>query len=565
MSDHVEQIKERLGITEVLGSYITLEKAGKNLKARCPFHNERTPSFVVSPDRGTYYCFGCGKKGDIFSFVQEFENLDFVGALKMLADKAGVTLTLERKEEQQYKKEGLKILEHVTVFYQDNLKTHAAAFAYLEKRGVTQATIEKWRIGAAPDTWRGAHDYLLKSGATTDLMMRAGIVKQGERSDYYDRFRNRVMFPICDGVGAVVGFTGRLLVKDDKQAKYVNSPDTVFFNKSKLLYGYHHAKASIRKHNFSILVEGQFDAIMAHQMGYTNTVATSGTALTDEQLTLLARLSSRLVIALDADGAGFKASARAWQMALAKGMDVKIARLPQGKDPADIALEDPTLWKDAIKNAKHIIDFLADQVSVQGLSGRPLALALHELVVPYITQLESSIEQAHFVERLAARFAINKDAFWQEVSNRGGVALHAPVIKKDTPSDETKQAKQSLEQQLIGVVLWQETLDTPHVDPQSLKASVQKIIGADTWDVLCRSIDTEALIFATEAMYSDVHVLDKSLKELLVRLERATLLEKRAQLKQTLQHAEAVGDTETQDALLVTIADYTKKIEALEL
>jgi len=564
MSDHVEQIKDRLGIVEIVGSYITLEKAGKNLKACCPFHNERTPSFVVSPDRGSYYCFGCGKKGDIFSFVQEFENLDFVGALKLLAEKAGVILTLERKEGQQHKKEGLQILENVTSFYEETLKAHNAAQTYLKNRGVTDATIEKWRIGAAPDAWRGAQDHLLAQGVTKDALVRVGIIKQGDNGDHYDRFRNRVMFPIADATGNVVGFTGRLLTADDKQAKYVNSPDTEFFNKSRLLYGYHLAKTSIRKHNFSILVEGQFDAIMAHQMGYTNTIATSGTALTDEQLTILSRSSSRLVIALDADGAGFKASERAWQMALAKGMDVKIARLPQGKDPADLALENPDVWKDAIRGAKHIIDFLADQVSVQGLAGRELALALHESIVPYITKLESSIEQAYFVERLAARFGINKDAFWQEVTNRTAPATANVPNTHDHERRETQQAKHSVIEQLLGIVLWQQSEATPTLDPVVLESKIVETVGGDAWELAKRSADTDALLFATEAMYATDDVLKRSCDELVVRLRRATLLDARSMLKQKLIHAEASADIATQDELLAQIAAITKQIETLE-
>jgi DNA primase len=563
MSDHVEQIKERLGIAEVIGSYITLEKAGKNLKACCPFHNERTPSFVISPDRGTYYCFGCGKKGDIFSFVQEFENLDFVGSLKLLADKAGVTLTLERKEGQQHKKEGLQALEQVTAFYEQTLTTHKAASAYLTKRGVTPATIEKWRIGAAPDEWSGAQEYLLSKGLSRDVLVRVGIIKQGDQGNYYDRFRNRVMFPIADVTGNVVGFTGRLLVPDEKQAKYVNSPDTEFFNKSKLLYGYHLAKASIRKHNFSILVEGQFDAIMAHQMGYTNTIATSGTALTDEQLTILSRSSSRLVIALDADGAGFKASERAWKMALAKGMDVKIARLPQGKDPADLALENPDLWKEAIRGAKHIIDFLADQVSVQGLAGRDLARALHESIVPYISQLESSIEQAHFVERLAVRFGINKDAFWQEVSTRAVPIAARPSSVDEREHADIQSAKRSVVEQLLGIVLWQQTVATPVIETVTVEKVITDAIGADVWELALRAVDRDALIFATEAMYASDDVLKKSCAELLLRLRRTALVEARSNLKQKLIHAELSADTVDQDQLLEQIADITKQLEKL--
>lgn len=562
MSDHVEQIKERLGIAEVIGSYIPLERAGKNFKARCPFHNERTPSFVISPDRGTYYCFGCGAKGDVFSFVQAFEHLDFMGSLKLLADKAGVTLTLGRGDG-QHKKEGLQVLDKVTSFYQETLKQHELARAYLVKRGVTAVTIEKWRIGASPDTWRGAHDHMLAQGVLRDTLMRTGIIKQGDKGDFYDRFRNRVMFPIADVTGNIVGFTGRILVPDDKAAKYVNSPETEFFNKSKLLYGYHLAKTSIRKHNFSILVEGQFDVIMAHQMGYTNTVATSGTALTNEQLDLLARVSSRLVIALDADGAGFKASERAWQMALAKGMDVKIAQLPQGKDPADLALENPSIWKEAIKNAKHIIDFLSDQVSAQGLAGRDLARALHERIVPYISKLESSIEQAHFVERLAARFGINKDALWQEVSSTAAGATGQPVTPDVEPAETMVQAKQSVVEQLLGIVRWQETLPDAVLDTAQLTTAIVQLVGTNTWELLNRSVDVDALIFATEAMYANDDVLKRSSQELLTRLERTLLLEERAQLKQQLIHAEANADTATQDELLARIATITKKIEAI--
>ncbi|MEY2640619.1 MAG: primase, primase protein [Candidatus Parcubacteria bacterium] len=561
MSDHVEQIKDRLGIADVVGSYIPLERAGRNLKARCPFHNERTPSFVVSPDRGTFYCFGCGKKGDIFSFVQEYENLDFMGALKLLADKAGVTVTLGRSETNQHKKEGLQVLEKVTAFYQEQLKGHAAAKAYLTKRGVTDSTIEKWRIGAAPDTWRAAHDHLLAQGIGKEVLVRTGIIKQGDTGDYYDRFRNRVMFPIADATGNVVGFTGRILVPDEKSAKYVNSPETEYFNKSKLLFGYHLAKQSIRKHNFSILVEGQFDAIMAHQMGYTNTVATSGTALTDDQLTLLARASSRLVIALDADGAGFKASERAWQMALAKGMDVKIARLPQGKDPADMALENPTQWKEAIKQATHIIDFLADQVSVQKLSGRELARALHEMVVPYIVKLESSIEQAHFVERLAGRFGINKDAFWQEVATR---APGAPRVVDSRATQEYQQATQSVLDQLIGIVLWQQTLADATVSVADLVARITSIIGNDVWEVRMRTVDQDALLFASEALYATPELLLRACDELVARLTRATLVERRAQAKQLLVEAEASNDTHRQDELLTEIDTLTKALEQVD-
>jgi len=342
----------------------------------------------------------------------------------------------------------------------------------------------------------------------------------------------------------------------------MNSPDTAFFNKSQILYGYDKAKQAIRKHNFSILVEGQFDVIMAHVMGYTNTVATSGTAITDEQLGLLARLSSRLVIALDADGAGFKASEKAWHLALHKGMDVKIATLPEGKDPADLALENPQVWKEAIKNAQHIIDFLTEGIAKEGLSGRELARALHQRVIPYIARLESSIEQAHFVDRIAGRFGINKDALWQEVSGQDAVA-----VQQHETSDESQtpraQEQYSIEQQLIGILEWQRTLASPKIDVDAWYTKIDTILGDNRLEVMKQSLDMSELIFMTEALYTDAEVVPTSIQELFIRLQRSVLEKKRADIKQALQQAEVQADTDRQDELLEQLAKIAQEIEKL--
>lgn len=563
MSTDVERIKDRLSIDEVVGQYIKLEKAGKNLKALCPFHNEKSPSFIVSPDRGTFYCFGCGAKGDIFSFVEQYESLDFASALKLLAERAGVPLSNDNPEQRSRKKEAYDLLDQVTAYYEAQLPHNEQATAYLAQRGVTDAIRERWRIGVAPQAWDNVLQHFTKKGATETSLERIGLIKKGERGDYYDRFRNRIMFPIADATGRIVGFTGRLIVDDDKQAKYVNSPETEFFSKSHILYGYHLAKSSIRKHNFSILVEGQFDVIMAHAMGYTNTVATSGTAITEDQLAMLARLSSRLVIALDADGAGFRASERAWHMALHRGMDVKIAELPAGKDPADLALENPDVWKQAIKGAKHIIDFVTDRIAATGISGRDLARALHEQVIPYIARLESSIEQAHFVDRLAGRFGINKDALWQEVS--GQDAAPDTVMQAAQPEDVQKEKEQySIEQQLFGIVHWQQASDTPAIDVTQTQQRVTTLIGDDAWQEIQRTVDTDELIFITEALYADETVLESVVHELLQRLERSLLETKRKELKQKLHHASATGDSAQEDTILKELTDVAKRIEALQ-
>ena len=236
MSDSVEKIKERLGIVEVVGGYLKLEKAGKNLKARCPFHNEKTPSFFVSPDRGSFYCFGCGAKGDIFSFVEQFEGLDFKGALKLLAERAGVRLEYERSSlstDKSGREKLFQVLEKAADYFEANLKLNDEARNYLKKRGLTEKTITTFRLGFAPDEWRSLLTHLKSDKFSESVLEKAGLIKKGETGgNYYDRFRGRIIFPIADSAGRIVGFSGRILSGKPDDAKYLNSPETELFVKS---------------------------------------------------------------------------------------------------------------------------------------------------------------------------------------------------------------------------------------------------------------------------------------------------------------------------------------------
>src|SRR3990167_6310938 len=287
MNSPVDKIKEKISIEDVVSSYIKLERAGANLKARCPFHNEKTPSFFVSPDRGSYYCFGCGASGDIFTFVEEFEGLDFKGALKLLADKAGVVLEIyskENKEEKSEKEKLYEVMEETAEFFEKNLAANKPAQEYLKSRGLEEKTIKDFRIGYAILDWRTLYDYLKSKNFSDKEIELAGLAKKPEDKTkaMYDRFRGRVIFPMGDSSGRIIAFSGRLLVDDGKSAKYLNSPETPIFNKSSVLFGIDKAKESIRKNNFSILVEGQIDLVLSHQAGFRNTVASSGTAMTDQ-------------------------------------------------------------------------------------------------------------------------------------------------------------------------------------------------------------------------------------------------------------------------------------------
>ncbi len=330
MPTPVEQVKERLNITDVVSSYLPLAKAGVNLKGRCPFHNEKTPSFFVSPSRQSFHCFGCGKGGDIITFVQEIEGLEFLDALKLLADRAGITLDLKsggQASATTREKAALSaVLEQATRFYEKKLTEHPEALAYLTGRGLAKATITNFRLGFAPSGWRHLTDYLLGEGLATGLLDKAGLVVMKDKAasgpsagaplerPCYDRFRGRIMFPLLDAGGTVAGFSGRLYDPEgrrNEEAKYLNSPQTILYDKSRLLYGLDKAKLSIRREDKAVLVEGQMDLVLAHQIGLENTVAVSGTALTDRHLAALARLSRRLIMAYDADEAGLAASRRA--------------------------------------------------------------------------------------------------------------------------------------------------------------------------------------------------------------------------------------------------------------
>ena len=354
MKTVVETIKERLPITEVLSSYIAVQQSGNQFKAKCPFHNERTASFYISADRGLYYCFGCGAKGDIFSFIEQFEGLDFKGTLKLLAERAGVPITSNagsyNDTDPVY-----EMLEKATLKYQSILKETPEALNYLLGRGILKETIDDFRIGYVKDEWRTIEN-LCKTDSEKEIAIRAGLIKKTE-GKIYDRFRKRILFPLTDSSGRVVGFSGRNFPEDDKGPKYLNSPETEVFQKSKLLFGFDKAKFHIKKHNFAILVEGQMDLVISHQAGFKNTVASSGTAVSEDSaqdpfsnLSVLSRLTPNLFLAFDGDKAGQSAMDRAALVALSLGMNPKVVVLPEGIDPADFIKENGVeAWKEKLK------------------------------------------------------------------------------------------------------------------------------------------------------------------------------------------------------------------------
>jgi DNA primase len=547
MSTPTEEIKERLPIAEVAGSYLKLEKAGRNYKARCPFHNEKTPSFFISPDRNTYFCFGCNAKGDIFTLVEHFEGVDFRGALESLAKRANVQLPQNpsfAKKDSKGEERLAQIIEDTTVHFENNLNDDTAARTYLLERGLTKETIQEWRLGYAKDAWRDLFDHLIKKGYNDHEIDQAGLIKKTDKG-WYDRFRKRIMFPIANGSGNMIAFSGRLFpgIEEEGVPKYLNSPETPLFHKSHILYGLDRAKGTIRKSDFSIVVEGQMDLLMSHQSGFTNTVATSGTSLTEDHLRILKRFSLNVVLAMDADNAGIMSAARGARLALIAGMNVKVAAFTGGKDPADIAKEDPQLLKKAIRESLHIVEFLTNAIQKRGYDERKFRLTVQKEVFPYVRLIENRIDREHFIQRLANRLGLTEEAVRFEVERATvGEEMHAGSTTVPTIHTAPKSRRQSLEDRLLGMLLIEEVKNEPLIDVVWLRGILSKYRTVPT--VGDREGIPEELLFETERLYGENGLLKEEAIELVQMLENEYRKDLYTETLRALKEAERLGDTE---------------------
>src|SRR3989338_2147118 len=515
MNNAVEQIKERLNILDVVGSYVQLQKAGRQYKGKSPFTNEKTPSFFVSPERGMYYCFSSGKGGDIFRFIEEMEGVDFKGALKMLAELTPQTPQKRTEREALY-----ALIDAATAYFEDALRKHEQIRAYLTTRGVNAGSIAKWRIGYAQGGWRNLKDHLAGKGFGDAILLRSGLIKRAtEGNSLYDVFRDRVMFPICDSAGRVVAFSGRTMASDPALPKYVNSPETELFEKSRILFGYHIAKQSIRTSNFSLIVEGQFDLVLAHQAGFKNAVAISGTALSLHHTELLERLSSRVVLALDADRAGVSSVQRAAHIMLARGMDVKVALLAEGKDPADLVAEDPTLLKVAVRTAVTVVEFLIAIVQKATRDERAFRLRVRDEVLPLIVRIPNRIDREHFEQVVSTTLGTTREAVHYEVERlgeRSGAEVDRPRAEIERSFDRRGHVPKGsrdgfstagnvgtgtlrtdeLARFVYGLILWQEEKqhasehaqnisqekeDDAIFDTAEMKSALKEAVGKDAW------------------------------------------------------------------------------------
>jgi len=479
--DVIEEIKQRLDIVEVISAYVPLKKAGRNFKGLCPFHTEKTPSFVVFPHTQTWHCFGaCSTGGDIFTFIMRRENMDFAEALRFLAQRAGVTLqprTPKQAEEEKRREKLLRINTEAAQYFHDRLRRADEALRvreYLEKRGITRETIGTFQLGYALDQWHGLSDYLMSRGYTQSDLLAAGLVLETEDGRVYDRFRARIIFPIRDIRGRIVGFGGRVL--DDSVPKYLNSPQTLLFDKGSILYGIDLAKDWIRREGRAIIVEGYMDVLMAHQNGFRNVVASMGTALTERQLRILKRLTKNLTLALDADAAGDQGTLRGLETAkqamnhrtvpvlTGEGLvryedrldaDIRIMALPRGRDPDEIIREDTAAWRRLVEEALPVMDYyfraLTDDLDLNTAKGKRTAV---QRLLPLIGELGNIVEREHYLQQLARMLRVDERTLSQQMlrEERKRRRGEQRVATQEIPPTEEK-ARLGLEEYCLLILL----------------------------------------------------------------------------------------------------------------
>ena len=549
MDDAVEQIKERTELSRIVGNYVQLKKSGINMSGRCPFHREKTPSFYVSDERGTYKCFGCGEGGDVFTFLEHMEGLSFKEALAKLAVETGVSLNNSSGRKQTHgvdSKDRLRqCMKLAVTFWQRSLAGSPEAIEYLKKRGFTKQQVIDYQIGYAPDEWSSLKGSLLEKGVSEKDLIDAGLVKYNdERKSSYDRFRKRIMFPLRSVTGEVIAASGRYLGndKEDKTAKYLNSPETALFSKSKELYGFDTAKEAIRKNAFVIVVEGQVDMVMSQSV-FANTVATSGTALTEQHMKSLKRFCSRVLFMFDSDDAGINASHKASLIAFAYGFEVRIATLPKGKDPADIVAESIEEYRAHVRNAQDIFDFWIGQVNQSDMKGADRSILIEQRILPLIKSLESALEQDRYIAHVAEHTLYSKEALLRQLDKTSG---------SESPIGEYEQKEPipsvlgSAERRLLGIY---------HYAQVKNKSSVLNLFNTRLQDTLKLKQESlgkeeqEQILFEIEKDFQNDIMIENDLKELLVIVQNAQKIEKKKQLLE--RYKQLIREHKTDEASIV--------------
>jgi DNA primase len=601
----VDEIKQRLDIVELIGSYTPLQKAGHNYKGLCPFHNEKTPSFVVFPDTQSWHCFGaCGTGGDMFSFIMRRENMEFVEAMRFLAGRAGVQLAAPTQDQIELQDETDQ-LRQVNVaaaqfFHRFLLEQPEGALAksYLGRRGLSLQTIETFQLGFAPDAWHQLGETLARQ-FPADLLQTAGLTIKNDAGNVYDRFRNRLIFPICDIQGQVIGFAGRVL--DQSTPKYLNTPQTPLFDKGSVLYGFNLAKQSIRESGQVIVVEGYMDVIVPYQCGVKNVVAVMGTALSDAHIDVLRKTTKELIFALDPDAAGLHATERGWEVArtglehqtvpvpTAEGLiryeeklaaAIRVLELPDGLDPDELVLSNRERWDKLVADSVPVVDYFINAAVAQAdlISAKGKRSAADRLL-SIIATIENSVERNHYLQRIAQILRIDERTLAFDLDHLGKNTVHKaqqPIgqhaqTNQVEPKEDTNP-KADLTQRCLALLLTNPTMAREIIpyaeldqeafqderDRQVFSAliNIDSLRYEDEVKSFFISLDSELGSYV-ESILTRLHrgppISQETLREDFikssVRLQRHYLAQRIAELRFAQQEAHAEGDTEREHEL----------------
>ncbi len=590
-----EEVKSRLDIVEVIGSYINLTLTGANWRARCPFHNEKTASFMVSKEKQIWHCFGCGKGGDVITFIQEYEGLTFPEALRQLAQKANVVLPNYTTSHKEDYSRLYDMNQLASEFYQKKLALDTEVTKkvqeYLSNRKITSDSIKQWSLGLSGEAWDELYLFLKEKNYHDDEIFQAGlVVKKKSGSGYVDRFRKRLMFPLSDASGRVVAFTSRTLnniayQEDDFGGKYINSPQTAIYDKGKTLYGWHLAKEAIRQKKYLIIVEGNMDAIACHQANTVNTVAVSGTALTIDHLKLIKRYTDNIILAFDGDTAGSQAAFRSITLGWQADFNIKILVLPTDSDPADIVKKDPQVWRQAVKEAIPVMDYYFLRI----LAGVDLNRADHKKIavqklLPIIKFLKSQVEQVHYLQVLSDKLNIPMSVLQADISQTKTFLSN----QEQTWQQALAQKKNTLwllSDQLLAVAFYKwEYLDKllTQVDPGLMATDLQSLYRkviiyytkhhtlanfADNSELEANEKDDWVRLLMTgEKDHGEMTERELSLtfEGLVDRLKLARCQEQHQALREQLKQAELAGDITKVDILTHQINLLNKELNKLQ-